>query len=309
MMRGGATRPRVSGWIGWGAGLYQVGFWARLTASGLTASGLTASSGLTACSGFGGADDVAPSAEANGLGAAGAGMAAASNPAAADWSCLGDAAAAIPSAPGTGTATYSVPVRSLFGAPVTNVSTRVCLPVDLTCATPLSEVSGLDPQGLLVVQVPVGFSGYLEVQVDAHVPTLFHMRKPVLRDMLDLQPVTPIPTAGLLQLAGLLNTEVVPELGVIALAVVDCQGSRAPGAAFSNNLGGRVFYFIDGVPNVSASATDIQGLGGFANVPTRLLEVSAQLDTNGQIIGTRTLLPRAGWINSVQVRPPALAFD
>jgi hypothetical protein len=87
-----------------------------------------------------------------------------------------------------------------------------------------------------------------------------------LRDTVDTQPLQPIPVAGLAQLSGLLNIETVPALGLGSVAAIDCRGQRAPGAAFSNNLGGRR-------------------------------------------IGTRNVLPRAGWLTVVRVRPSALPFD
>jgi hypothetical protein len=237
-------------------------------------------------------------------------MSAGSNSAGADWTCLGDPAASSPSAAGAaGNASYSLPVRSLFGAPIVNLAVRICLPADPNCATPTGEVRGLTSEGFLVAQVPMAFNGFFELQMDGHVPTVFHMRKPIVRDLVDGLPLEPIPTAGVTQLAGLLNVELVPEFGIVAVTVVDCQGARAPGAGLANTLGGRLFYFVNGLPNVTASATDIQGLGGFANVPPRLIEVSATVAADGRLIGSRSVLPRAGWLTIVQVRPAALPLD
>jgi len=160
-----------------------------------------------------------------------------------------------------------------------------------------------------VVQVPAGFNGFLEVSAAEHMPTVLYMRRPVVRDMVDDVPLFPIPVAGVPQIAALFDAEVVPELGLMTVGVVDCRWNRVAGAVVSNNLGGRTFYFIDGLPNAAASATDSQGIGGFINVPIRLVEVSAQVATDGRLIGTRSVLPRAGWITGVQVRPAALPLD
>lgn len=258
---------------------------------------------VMSCAGFSGADDVAPG-DMTAVGALGV-----TGASAADWSCLGSPPAAQPSVEGTGNVRYSVLMRSLLGAPLSNVVARVCQAADIACATPLGESRGLSPEGLLTVDVPQGFAGFLEIESDGHLPTVFQLRQPVLRPTVDTQVLQPIPSAAVVMLTSLLNVELVPELGIVSVAVVDCQGVRAPGATFTNNLGGRSFYFADGVPDVMASATDISGLGGFVNVPIRLAEFSAELATDRRLIGTRRVLPRAGWLSVVQVRPPALPYE
>lgn len=266
---------------------------------------------LPACSGFGGANDLLP--EQAVVAATGDMLpddrGVASNSAAADWGCLGAPPAAAPGITGAGNVRYSVPVSSMFGLPLTNAVARVCAAADVNCASPLSEVRGLTPEGLLEVEVPVAYAGFLEFEADAHAPSVFHMRKPVYKDTVDLVPFQPIPAAGVTQLAGLLSIEVVPELAIVSVAALDCRGERAPGVAFSNDLGGREFYFIDGLPNVMVDATGVQGQGGFVNVPLRLVQISAEVEADGQLIGTRTILPRVGWIVGVTVRPPALPLD
>ena len=204
---------------------------------------------------------------------------------------------------------YSVPVRSLFGAPLDNVTTRICLNADPMCSTPLSTQKGLTPEGVLVIRVPAGFNGFLEIEADGHLPYVGYMRRPVVRDLVDDDPLLTIPIAGVAQLAALYNLDVVPELGLLGLAVVDCRWSRVAGVTFSNNLGGRVYYFADGLPNVMASETDSQGYGGFFNVPVRPVEVGAQVAADGRMIGTRTVVPRPGWLMTVQVRPTSLPLD
>jgi hypothetical protein len=209
----------------------------------------------------------------------------------------------------TGNVTYSVLLRSLLGAPLSDVVARVCQAADIACDTPLGESRGLSADELLTVDVPLGFAGFLEIEAGGHLPTVFQLRQPVLRATVDTQVLQPIPAAAVTTLTNLLNVEFVPELGIVSVAVVDCQGVRAPGATFTNNVGGRSFYFADGVPNVMASATDISGLGGFLNVPIRLAEFSAELAADRRVIGTRRALPRAGWLTVIQVRPPALPYE
>jgi hypothetical protein len=250
----------------------------------------------TGCSGFDGAGDIAPGDIAPGDMMAAGALGTTVSQSAADWSCLGAPPAAPPSVTGAGNVRYSVLLRSLLGVPLNNVVARACQAADLSCATPVGTGQGLNGE-FLSVDVPLGFAGFLEIQADGHMPTM------------DTQPLQPIPTAAVGQLTQALNVEAVPELAILSVAVVDCREQRAPGASFSNNLGGRSFYFADGVPNVEASATDISGLGGFINVPVRLVEVTAELEADGRLIGTRNVLPRASWLTVVQVRPPAAPFD
>lgn len=287
---------------------------------------LICSATLPACSGFDGANDQLPLMEqgaltaANaaammGAGSAGSGAGGSAltagpvNSAAADWSCLGAPPAASPGITGTGNVHYSATVRSMFNLPITNFEGRVCEAVDLSCASPLSEIHGLGSDGLLEVDLPIGFAGFIEFEADNHAPAVFYMRRPVFHDTVDLLPIPFLPTAGLMQLAGLLNVELLPDLGILSVAAIDCRGERAPGVTFENNLGGKVLYFIDGLPNVMVNATDILGFGGFVNVPPRLLEVSAEVAADARQIGTRSVVPRVGRIVGVTVRPAALPLD
>jgi len=111
------------------------------------------------------------------------------------------------------------------------------------------------------------------------------------------------------QIAALFNAEVLPELGLIAALVVDCRWNSVAGATISNNLGGRTFYFANGLPSGAALATDSDGIGGFINVPIRPMELSGQLAADGRVIGTRTIVPRPGWLMAVLLRPASLPVD
>lgn len=277
--------------------------------SGVAISAVAAA--CSACSGFGGANDRLPETFSGAEQARQGGLdpSTSMNAAAADLSCLNDPPAPSPNVPGTEIVSYSVPVRSLFGAPLENLVARVCLPADPMCTTPISVVKGLTPTGLLEIRVPAGFNGFLEVIADGHLPLVFYMRRPVVQNTVDERLVSPIPTAGVPQIAALFNVDVVPELGLIAALVVDCRWNSVAGATFSNNLGGRTFYFADGLPNGAAVATDSEGLGGFVNVPIRPVEVSAQTAADGRVIGTRTIVPRPGWLVAVQLRPASLPVD
>ena len=265
----------------------------------------------SACSGFDGAGDRLPETSSSAQQVSEGGFASNTSvsTAAADLSCLNDPPASSPNVPATEMVSYSLPVRSLFGAPLENLVARVCLPADPMCSTPISIVKGLTPNGLLVIQVPAGFNGFLEVLADGHVPVVFYMRRPVVRDTVDELPLSPIPTAGVPQIAALFNAEVLPELGLIAALVVDCRWNSVAGATISNNLGGRTFYFANGLPSGAALATDSDGIGGFINVPIRPMELSGQLAADGRVIGTRTIVPRPGWLMAVLLRPASLPVD
>ncbi len=221
----------------------------------------------------------------------------------ADWGCLDEPEPPAPAGTNfAGAVRLSVPVVSLFGAPLVDVAVNVCLPADPSCATPIASLSGLDEDGRVNVDVPTGFNGFFELRAAGHLPTVFYMRQPVLEDTDEARPLTPIPAEGVEQLAQVLVTQFVAELGLVAVAVVDCAGARAPGVAFANDLGGRGFYFADGLPSVSADSTDPDGLGGFVNVPLRLLEVEGRVAGDGRLIGRRSVLPRAGWLSIIQIR-------
>jgi hypothetical protein len=133
------------------------------------------------------------------------------------------------------------------------------------------------------------------------------VREPVLRNTVDAQPLQPLPSAAVAMLMGALEAEAVAERAIVSVAVVDCREQRAPGASFSNHLGGRGFYFSDGLPQHPPRTSPAWAASSMC--PSVWWRSRRRLETDGRVIGKRNVLPRAGWLTSVQVRPPAAPFE
>jgi hypothetical protein len=108
--------------------------------------------------------------------------------------------------------------------------------------------------------------------------------------------------SGLMQLLGLRQE---PMTGLLAFRTLDCQGGPAPGVSLSLEGAGLRWYFVDGLPSLTASSTGSQGIGGYINVPVGVAVLEAETRDGSSIAGTQSLAVREGWMSSMFVRPRA----
>ena len=82
--------------------------------------------------------------------------------------------------------------------------------------------------------------------------------------------------------------------------------STADGVSFTADTAdtaSRTFYFVGGIPNTSATATDPQsGIGGFVNLPARLTLVTAT-GSDGKKITAPNYFIRAGTMTVTSLPP------
>lgn len=217
------------------------------------------------------------------------------------WACV----EAEPESESTGDIAVSVVVASSFGEPVPQVRGKVCRALDPTCSTPIAEVES-DANGLFHLQLPQGFTGYIEVVHEPFFPILYYFPTP-LDAQTPLENLSLTPIQVIQGLAAAVGAEPDPERGHIILAVTSCLGAapgvhltapKADGAAIP-------YYVLNGIPSPDLKATVEEGSGGYLNFPpgNAVLVLSSGKEEE---LASLSLTVRAGFITSVAYNPARL---
>lgn len=218
------------------------------------------------------------------------------------WSCLGSV---VWPAAGSGSVTAKISLMDIVTrAPFPGVTARVCRRLDLACEQPLAVGYTSDDQGRLVVDVPSGFDGFLELVSAKAVPGLYFFNPP-MTDAREVPFVPMLPLSQLTAFAQIAGAQMSADRGHMALAAYDCFHAPAEGVSLvSPNADGSStpFYMINGYPSSKDQATDSSGYAGFLNLPPGSVTVSGRL-ANGEIMGTLSLLLRAGQMTYTTMLP------
>ncbi len=198
-----------------------------------------------------------------------------------DWTCVGHV-----SAPRAKSASSAVTVRLLdlnSKAPVPNVTVKLCNPTDGDCSKP-TDTQPTDTNGSATVTAKafggVGgsiSSGYIDLASDAGsiYPQLFYWSFNISE---------PVATFGgiLVQTPSDISTEVVkfvgdagldPARGIVIVTAYDCRNSYGKDVVVtlsSADSATKLFYFVKGAPDTTATSTDESGIAVFLNVPTNV---------------------------------------
>jgi hypothetical protein len=190
------------------------------------------------------------------------------------WGCLGHVVAPVPDTTAMVTLTERLEL-AVGGAAVTMATVDVCDKLDVNCtATGPGFPKGLSPDanGNVTFSVFQGFDGFIRIAG----PTIMDSRVFVGRPI-----VTPpsVKAVELLQpsdysaIASFAKQTVNMARGTAILLSFDCQGLAAAGVSFTTADADSMstqFYLINMFPEVPpmATATDVDGFGGFFNLPT-----------------------------------------
>jgi hypothetical protein len=217
------------------------------------------------------------------------------------WGCLGKPAAprAVALRPTVGFSLgLNDPVRQ--GTPP-DASMRACNRFDIDCTAPVQGPATPAADGLMHLELPQGFAGFLEITSPAIIPALYFFSQPLQTDRQEEFIVVSFDTAVALAASGAVAID--PELGLIAVRTMDCQGVLGGGVEFSNQTGGVPFAFIDGLPAIGYTVSNREGLGGFVNVPPGLVILEGQEVSSGQVTGTVSVVVRKGWFSYGDLNP------
>jgi len=201
----------------------------------------------------------------------------------------------------------AVQVRGVVDqSPKVGAQVKLCRKLDVDCASPIAMAVS-DNGGNVNFSVDMkGFTGYVQVQADGFVPSLFFFNPPLDRDT-----TTPVSLASVLENQGLLfslGRQASPGHGNIVISSRDCTGATAAGVSYSSpnaDAMTSVFYTVADLPSGAATATDAGGYGGLVNVPVGGATVVANLSNPKVELSRISLLVQEGAITYSTVVPLA----
>jgi hypothetical protein len=203
---------------------------------------------------------------------------------------------------------YSVQLVDLATQqPRSGIQAIACGLTDVECANPVAGPVVTNAQGWLDMPLFAGFTGYLQITSEELLPGLLHLSNPLTQREIPGVPYFLLSLDSLTALGRVLGVEVDPTRGLISAQIFDCNRQVAEGAVLSTTGAGVGWYFSGGLPSITATATGREGIGGFANVPPGLTQLSVQTREGVAIAATQSLLIRPGWSSALFVFPEGAA--
>jgi hypothetical protein len=205
---------------------------------------------------------------------------------------------------GTVTATLNT-TDLITGQPFPGVAARVCHKLDTSCAEPLLADLVSDDAGRLVMVVPQGFDGYVELSAPAAMRGSYYFYPPLTSDR-EIPNVPILQASSLSTFATLAGANLMAERGHLLVGARSCLGLTVEGVGFSSLEGDAStvpFYMIKGIPSSKQSSTDTSGWGGLLNLPPGSVTLTGRLAATGQNVGTLSVFARAGELTYTALVP------
>ena len=219
------------------------------------------------------------------------------------WSCLGHV---VWPTPGPGTVTATLTTTDLITSrPVPGVPARVCRKLDTACADPVLTDLVSDAAGRLVIVVPQGFDGYVELSATGAMRGSYFFYPPLTSDR-EIPAVPILQATELATFASLAGANLMAERGHLMVGARSCVGLPVEGVSFSSLEGDAStapFYMILGIPSSKQPATDTSGWGGLLNLPPGSVTLTGRLAATGQSVGTLSVFARAGELTYTALVP------
>jgi hypothetical protein len=172
-----------------------------------------------------------------------------------------------------------------------------------------------DESGLVTLTLPAaavtGFTGFITLEKPGYVPAYWKWQPPPVYSMSEPRAYAMVPTEAFawvlesLHKPGTPIVDVDPELGMIALEMVDCLGNVARGVRYEYPRGDRTTsaYFDKLTPLLNATNTSVGNLHAAYNVPLGTLDVDVFEDTINERVGRGTLTVARGVLSGIQLVP------
>ena len=200
----------------------------------------------------------------------------------ADWSCLGR----IDWRGGVSRVALTVDVFDLQnGTPIDDATVKVCGFFDTACSIPI-QTGNTGDSGTVTLDADFGMAPqpfYVDVTSPTTDPVLEFTTSPVSQRQVAVPGAT-LPAMTLAGLAQLAQVNLDPTLGVVTVSVHDCRLAPAAGVTMAiDPPGSTLVYNQGGRPFPMATATDVQGVGIFYNVPpaSAYLAITLTLPVSG----------------------------
>jgi hypothetical protein len=227
------------------------------------------------------------------------------------WGCLGHVVMGTPQAP---TVKVALPFWDLIRMiSITDVAVRTCAKLDVSCSRPVTPAVEAGADGVVRLDLPALFDGYGQVlsthtgdaAVSRWVDSLVFFNPPLVRDTTyDRVPL--FQPDDIKALAAVQGNVWDPQFGITFAGMLDCSGKPAAGVTWEPSRvdnSSKRFFYVNGLPDEAATATDSTGLGGLLNAPTGTITITATVQATGKRIGSATMLVRAGVASYTYLSP------
>ena len=194
--------------------------------------------------------------------------------------------------------------------PVLGANIDVCDKLDLDCkGSSTNFPKGLEPDadGVVKLSVLQGFDGFVRISHPEVMDSRVFVGRPIITPP-KTKEVQLLRKSEYLLLAAFAKQEVDPLRGSAILLAIDCQGESASGVRFETptadgkSLG---FYLINQAPTPppTATETDIDGFGGFFNLPEGADVARAFRAKDDVYVGESSYHVLANTVSYVQIAP------
>ncbi len=217
-----------------------------------------------------------------------------------NWSCIGNVSWPQSTTPGAPIDYKTKFLGYSLAGPIAGLTVRACNKASGDCAGAVpTGTTGSD--GFVTLHLGSNaFDGYLFLTGSGVYPALVyrqpHVVQSVNEDEFFFRAETVPSAADVSTLLQLIGATVDSARAVLILSMLDCDGYTAPGVTFASSAadGSTVgFYTASGVPATASVVTDVDGSGGFVNVPPGLVTVTASVASIG-VVGRATVWARPG---------------
>jgi hypothetical protein len=193
------------------------------------------------------------------------------------------------------------------------VTVRSCPLRDLDCDSSAAASQVTDSLGLANFDLAQDFVWYFDLRRPDLVPTTLYPGNLLANDSIASFPAYAVTPSEFDELAASIMVDDAGldpngSVGHVLVTIYDCKDHQATGVAvtFSPTTPGMVPFYLDGLPNRNATATDDYGIAGAVNVPVGSVAVSAYLPATPTRaafpVGMTTFSVRAGAVTEAWIR-------
>lgn len=218
------------------------------------------------------------------------------------WSCVGHVTRPV-AGPNF---TSSLSIKDLISGKAPTGSVKLCHKYDPACTGPILDVS-IPPDGLLTTQIEPTFTGFYKIESEIDRPTLYFVDTGASSEV---KPVALLSQAASDALNVVFDPRPDIDAGSLSISMLDCNLQRASGVHFDIDAPKSSlplpYYVVAGAVTTSATATDVGGSGGFANLAEDSVTITATLEKTGQVVARVVTLIRTGSLTYQPLRPTPL---
>ncbi len=204
---------------------------------------------------------------------------------------------------------FEMPVVEFVSTePPKNMKVRACRVNDASCEDPDGRYEDTDGTGVIRLELPRGFSGFLEVTSDDALPALWYFTKPLVVST-KAKPLRVVAPDTLTFLSSITGFPSDASKGLVILEAFDCAKVAVGGVHFEENTKAALpFYLVNSIPNRQSTVTVRDEManeapGGFANATPGFTLFTARIGVDGTILGAYNANVRASTVTYLDIHP------